>query len=230
MYPPPIRKKSMGCFTKLLIALGIFAVLFCAAVVGVLYWSVQQLKPYLATEAIAIPDKPLSVESANALDARITAFQAAQQQGLPHVIVLTDAEINNRLSRQEFLKGHVYTRFENDRAYLYVTIPTAEIPIVNWFAGGKHLNAVVDFSPRVMQDALFLDIQRVWLNNEKLPKEAAKQLNSRLEERFANRGRATMETIDSLLLNVTDMAIRDGKLVVQTGGIGRITGQQQATP
>jgi hypothetical protein len=229
MYPPPIRKKSMGCFTKLLMAIAIIVVLFCAAIVGAVYWSVQRLTPYLATEAIAIPDKPLSVESASALDARITAFQKAQQQGLPNVIVLTDTEINARLSREEFLKGHIYTRFENDRAYLYLSIPTAEIPIVNWFAGGKYLNAVIDFSPRIVQDALLFDIQRVWLNNEKLPTEVVKQLGDRMDQTFANRERSSVRAIDNLLLNVSEMAIRDGKLVVQTGGLGRVTGQQQAT-
>ncbi len=219
--------QRLGCVPKLLIFVAVVVLLFAGLFVGLVWWGVSQAEPWLSAQAMEIPHRPLASETYAELEQRVARFTAAKEQGLPDRMVLTGEELNGLIAEHpafDAVRKHAFVRLKDGRGFVYLTLPMSAIPMVNWFAGDKHLNVVLDCSPALANDRLVLDVQQCWINDRKLPEDEVRKASKTFDSRLNDPTQSSGEQMEDVLRNISAFGLNGESVTMQTGGYGRVSG------
>jgi hypothetical protein len=227
--PPP--KRGMGCFTKGCLILIVLAILLVVVGVGGSFWSVRHV--YLSDKPAPIPQASAPSETAavtpgatsmatppsettaavrERLDTMKQAARAHEQAG----IELTAAEINALIAANKKSRGMASVAIDGNVAQVLFSIPLKRLsaPVRDAFGlGDRYLNASVTVVAPPGTSASNVQLSEVKINGHSVP---ANLLDGGLLGVGPSLRSYVIKYANQY--GVTDMEIRDGKVILHTSG------------
>jgi hypothetical protein len=226
----PTPKRGMGCFAKGCLILIVLAILLVVVGVGGTYWRVRhvylsdkpapipQTSPPSETEAVtpggtsvATPSEK-SVEVRERLDTMKKAARAHEQTD----VELTAADINALIAANRKSRGTASVGIDGNvlQAQFSIPLERLDVPFQSAFGlGDRYLNATVTITAPPGTNASSVQLNEVTLNGHSIPA-------GLLDWGLPGVGRSLRNYVIKYASHygVTGGEIRDGKVILHTGG------------
>lgn len=222
--PEIIQQESPGCLRRLALFVLLPLALLFAAVAGVSFWVLAKLDPFLSRKPLPMPEVTVSALEYQVLRGRIDAFTRAQAEGLPAEVSLSDREIAALFAKHDdwaWGRGMVFTRIENGRLFVFLSVPVARLPVIGIFGGGRYFNLIADTSPQVLKGRIDPDLQRAWFGDRAATPGEIERLRTILDRAIADPYPLTGRVIRAALRNLSGCIVGQSSLTLRCGGFGR---------
>lgn len=183
---PQPEKKGFPCGC---VAMGCLGVLLVTAIVtGVVFWFgyrfyQSQIAKYTSPDPLTIPTVELTEEESQAVDDRLEAFKTAIEAGeIVDPIILTEEEINAKLSQDNDFEGRLYIDLEEDEISAQVSIPLdGVLPGTN----GRFFNGDITVHVEIEDGEMIVMVEDAVVNGQPVPEDFMAELRKQnLTEEF----------------------------------------------
>jgi hypothetical protein len=226
----PTPKRGMGCFAKACLILIALAVLLVVVGVGGTYWGVRHV--YLSDKPAPIPQTSLpseteavtpgatSVATPSGKSAEVRErLDTMKQAGRAHEqseVELTAADINSLIAANRKSRGTASVGIDGNvlQAQFSIPLEKLDVPFQSAFGlGDRYLNATVTITAPPGTNASSVQLNEVTLNGHSIPA-------GLLDWGLPGVGRSLRSYVIKYAnhYGVTGGEIRDGKVVLHTGG------------
>ncbi|MGF1656986.1 MAG: hypothetical protein ACFCU3_08420 [Verrucomicrobiales bacterium] len=168
---PNRLKKRTGCFTRLFQLFFFLVVVLALGLAGTAWWAAEQIRPLLSDTARDFPDRPIPDEELLALQQRVAAYRAAAERDEEAELRITDREINGMIAADAGwanLRGKMFTRIQDDRLFIFSSVPTSEVFLAKWLLKDKHANITMDISPKLDEGLWQMGWQKLWMDEKEI--------------------------------------------------------------
>jgi hypothetical protein len=227
----PAPKRGMGCLSKGCLTLVVLAILLVAVGVGGTYWSLRHVylsdKPAPIPQATAPiePSAPTAsgettaatpIEKSTAVRERLDTMKKAARSHEPTDVELTATDINALIAANRKSRGTASVGINGDIAQAQFSIPLErlDVPFRNALGlGDRYLNGAVTIVAPPGTNASTMQLSEVTLNGHSV---SANLLDWGLPG--VGRSLRTYVIKYANQYGVADGEIRDGKVILHTGG------------
>ena len=226
--PPP--KRGMGCFAKGCLTLIVLAILLVVIGVGGTFWSVRHV--YLSDKPAPIPQtsrpsEPSTItaggtsvtapsETSAAVRERLDTMKKAARAHEQTDVELTAADINALIAANRKSRGMASVGIDGSVAQVLLSIPLERlgVPFRDAFGlGDRYLNATVTIVAPPGTNPSNVQVSEVKINGHNFPTDV-------LDSGLFGIGPSLRSYVIKYAnqYGVTDMEIRDGKVILHTSG------------
>jgi len=226
--PPP--KRGMGCFAKGCLLLLVFGILFVVVGIGGTYWGLRHV--YLSDKPAPIPETTAPTETSAATPGetsvatpseksvevreRLDTMKKAARAHEATEVELTAADINALIAANRKSRGTASVGINDTVAQAQFSIPLQklDVPFRNAFGlNDRYLNATVTIVAPPGTNANSVQLSEVTLNGHGIPA-------GLLDWGLPGVGRSLRSYVIKYAnqYGVTSGEIRDGKVILRTGG------------
>lgn len=214
--PPP---RPMGCFAKGCLTLVAFAVLLAIACTAGIYWGFRHHSAivrsiYWLSKAHAISETPVTIPSHETTTDNIEAalnrwrtFEAATRTGEAAEIELTPDDINDLIASDSDTRGKVFVSIDQNQLRLQTNVPMGAVI----GRSGYYLAADVTIKSIGEQSLVSPNLSSISVNNQQIPADV-------FDWKYRSRRLRDYLTDKDEPWNRTTFEIRDGKLILRSGG------------
>jgi hypothetical protein len=228
--PPP--KRGTGCFTKGCLTFVIIAILAVLVGVGGSFWSVRHV--YLSDKPVPIPEPsaapepsavtpgvaslatPAPSQRSEAVREQLDTLKQSAHAHEPNEVILTAADINALIAANRKSSGMASVGINGNVAQVLVSIPMErlKVPLRDTLGlGDRYLNATVTIVAPPGTNASNVQLSEVTINGHSV---SPGLLDSGLFGVGPSLRSYVMKAANQY--GVTDMEIRDGKVILHTTG------------
>lgn len=212
--PVPTAKKGRGCFFYGCITLVVAGVIVTALLVGGAYFGIQKVKDtiineYTSTQGVKLPAVTLPEQETEALKARIDSF--VQNPSTP--LTITVRELNGLIAADPNfaeIQGRVYLSTVGDHFRGEISYPLDEFGVE-----GRYFNGFAEFSVNVSNGALFVQLQKISVNDASPPDAF---MDSLQRENLAKDFKPTPEQT-RILAAISNISVKGDSIVITGKGL-----------
>ena len=212
--PVPTAKKGRGCFFYGCITLVVAGVIVTALIVGGAYFGIQKFKDtvineYTSTQAVVLPTVTLQEGEATALKARVDAF--VQNPSKP--LTITVRELNGLIAGDpnfNEIQGRIYLSTVGDHFRGEISYPLDEFGVQ-----GRYFNGFAEFGVNVSNGALFVQLQKISVNNASPPDAFMESLQ---RENLAKDFKPSPEQA-RILSSISNISVKGDSIVITGKGV-----------
>ncbi len=135
----------------------------------------SQLTKYTSETPVELPTLEISPERMAEIEQRVDDFQEKLENGEEvEPLVLTEADVNALISREQDLRGRVYVSIEEGQITAEVSVPTDMLP----GAKGRYFNGSVVLDASLENGVLIVKADKASVNGEPIPEEFMKEIRN----------------------------------------------------
>jgi hypothetical protein len=160
--------KRRGCFFYGCLSLAVLGLLAVMLVAGCYVFLKSMVNKYTSTTPVLLERVEYTPEQMEAVQARLTEFKQALDQGkVSRELILTAGDLNALIAKQRELQSKLFVRIEDDRIKGELSLPLQDIGPLK--LKGRYLNGAAGFKVALTNGTLDVRLEDIKVQGRPLP-------------------------------------------------------------